>query len=80
MDAIKTAALTVSFAFAESVCCFVEIMFTTISTAVFSNSIINARRADPISKLRTSSKTGNSNATGINLNATANSMRKAISS
>ena len=72
MDAIKTAALPASFALAESVCFSVEILFTVASTAVFSNSIINTRRTDPISKIRTISETGNSSAAGIKITATAN--------
>jgi len=80
MDAIKTATLPASFALAESVCCSAEILFTVASTEVLSNSMTNTRRTDSISKIRTKSETGNSSAAGIKITATANSMRKAISS
>ena len=50
MDAIKTAALPASFALAESVCCSVEILLTAVSSAVLSNSMINTRMSDTISK------------------------------
>jgi hypothetical protein len=72
MDAIKTAALPASFALAESVCCSVEILFTVASTTVLSSSMINTRRKDTISKIRTISETGNSNTAGIKITATAN--------
>jgi len=72
MDAIKTAALPASFALAESVYCSVEILLTAASNAVLSSSMINTRRTDTISKIRTISETGNSSAAGIKIPATAN--------
>jgi len=80
MDAIKTAGLAAYIALAESVRCSVEILFTTASSAVLSSSMINTRRTDPIIKKRTIGETGNRNAAGNKKTATANSMRKAISS
>ena len=50
MDAIKTAALPESFTLAESVFCSVEILLTPASSAVLSNSMINTRMKDTISK------------------------------
>jgi len=78
MDAIKTAALPASFDLAEIECCPLGILLTTASTTVLSISMINTRRTDQISKIRTISETGNSSAAGIKITATANSMRKLI--
>ena len=80
MDTIKTAALPASFALIESVCCSMEILLNAASNAVLSSSMINIRRTDKISKIRTIGETGNSSAAGIKITANANSMLKAISS
>jgi hypothetical protein len=76
---IKIAALPTSFARPERGCCSVEILFTTASIRLLSNSTINIRKTVVISKIWTIGETGNIKAAGIRMTATANSIQEAIS-
>ena len=67
------------FCFVRYLVLYYEIMLTTALIALLNSSMINTRRTDKISKIRTISETGNSSAAVIKKTATANAIRRAIS-
>ena len=78
-EATKTAALPASFAIPDRCCCSAEILLTTASIPVLSNSTINTRKTEPTKMICIIVETDQIRAVGIKITATDNSMRKAIS-